>query len=80
MTLSEDALMSRITIDSAVCHGKPTVRGLRYPVAWLLELLGSGMTQAQVLADHADLEREDFLAVFIFAARLARVERVIRLE
>ncbi|HVS37853.1 MAG TPA: DUF433 domain-containing protein [Gemmataceae bacterium] len=58
-----DALLSRITIDPAVCHGKPCVRGLRYPVETLLELLSSGMTFDEILADYEDLEREDLLAV-----------------
>jgi uncharacterized protein (DUF433 family) len=63
-----DALLSRITIDPAVCHGKPCVRGLRYPVETLLELLSSGMTFDEVLADYADLERDDLLAVLAYAA------------
>jgi uncharacterized protein (DUF433 family) len=41
-------LLSRITVDPAICHGKPCIRGLRYPVETLLELLSSGMTHDQV--------------------------------
>jgi uncharacterized protein (DUF433 family) len=67
-----DALLSRITMDPAVCHGKPCVRGLRYPVETLLELLSSGMTHEEILADYPDLERDDLLAVLAYAARLAR--------
>ncbi|KJH69347.1 DUF433 domain-containing protein [Aliterella atlantica] len=52
-------LLSRITIDPNVCHGKPTVRGLRYPVEFLLELLSSGMTNEEILADYPDLEADD---------------------
>jgi uncharacterized protein (DUF433 family) len=66
------ALLSRITIDPAICHGKPCVRGLRYPVEMLLELLSSGMTIEEILNDFADLEREDLLAVFAFAVRLSQ--------
>ncbi len=66
-----DALLSRITIDPEVCHGKPCVRGLRYPVETLLELLSSGMTTDEILADYEDLERDDLLAVLAFAARPA---------
>ena len=47
-------LLSRITIDPEICHGKPCVRGLRYPVETLLELLSSGMTSDQILADYED--------------------------
>lgn len=71
-----DGLLSRITIDPAVCHGKPCVRGLRYPVEMLLDLLSSGMTFEQVLADYEDLERDDLLAVLAFAAQLARTRRL----
>ncbi len=56
-------LAERITIDPDICHGKPTIRGLRYPVETILELLSSGMTVDEVLADYEDLEREDILAV-----------------
>ena len=71
-----DPLLSRITIDPAVCHGRPCVRGLRYPVETLLELLSSGMTIAEILADYEDLERDDLLAVLTYAARLARTRRL----
>ena len=56
-------LHSRITIDPEICHGKPTIRGLRYPVETILELLSAGMTTEEILADYEDLEREDILAV-----------------
>ena len=56
-----DPLLSRITIDPAVCHGKPCVRGLHYPVEMLLELLSSGMTIDEILADYEDLEERTFL-------------------
>jgi len=68
--------LSRITIDPAICHGKPCVRGLRYPVEMLLELLGSGMTHDEILGDYEDLERDDLLAVLAYAARLARTHRL----
>lgn len=72
-----DTNLSRITLDPAVCHGKPCVRGLRYPVEDLLELLSSGMTIDEILADFEDLEREDLLAVLAYAARLARTRRIL---
>jgi uncharacterized protein (DUF433 family) len=65
----------RITIDPNICHGKPTIRGLRYPVETILELLSSGMTVDQVLDDYEDLEREDILAALAFATRLSQVKR-----
>ena len=69
-----DPLLSRITIDPAVCQGKPCIRGLRYPVEMLLELLSSGMTHDEILADFEDLERDDLLAALAYAARLARTK------
>lgn len=62
-------LLSRIAIDAAVCHGKPCIRGLRYPVEMLLDLLSSGMTNDDILADYEDLERDDLLAALAYAAR-----------
>lgn len=71
-----DALLTRITIDPAICHGKPCIRGLRYPVEVLLELLSSGMTFEEILNDYEDLEREDLLAALAFAAELSRTKRL----
>ncbi len=69
-------ILDRITIDPAINHGKPTIRGLRYPVENILELLSCGMTTDEILADYPDLEREDILAVLAFAARLSQVKRL----
>lgn len=69
-------LLERIIIDPAICHGKPCVRGLRYPVELLLELLSAGMSIDDILADYEDLEREDLLAVLAYAARLSQTKRV----
>jgi uncharacterized protein (DUF433 family) len=66
----------RITIDPEICHGKPTIRGLRYPVEMILELLGSGMTIDEILADYEDLDREDILAALNFATRLSQIKRI----
>lgn len=67
--------LERITMDPSICHGKPTVRGLRYPVETLLELLASGMTIEEILADYPDLDRDDLLAALEFGA-LASGNRV----
>jgi uncharacterized protein (DUF433 family) len=69
-------LSERITIDPAICHGKPTIRGLRYPVETILELLSSGMTIEAILADYEDLEREDVLAALDYARRLSQINRI----
>lgn len=45
-----------ITIDVSVCHGKPCIRGLRYPVETVLEWLTSGMSVDEILAGYENLE------------------------
>ncbi|MET9028008.1 DUF433 domain-containing protein [Nocardia sp. NPDC004168] len=62
------SLLGRITTDPEICHGKPVVRGLRYPVEMLLELLASGMRPDEILGDYPDLEHEDILAALEYAA------------
>jgi uncharacterized protein (DUF433 family) len=76
LTMTTDALLERITIDPDICHGKPCIRHLRYPVEVILELLSSGMTTEEILADYADLQPEDVLAALAFAARLSQVKRL----
>jgi uncharacterized protein (DUF433 family) len=71
MTFSE-----RITMNPEICHGKPTIRGLRYTVESILELLSSGMAVDEILADYEDLEREDILAVLDFARQLSQIKRI----
>ena len=61
-------MRDRIMIDPLVCHGKPCIRGLRYPVENVLEWLASGMTTEEILADYEDLEREDILAALSYRA------------
>ena len=56
--MSEAELLQRITLDPEICHGKPCIRGLRYPVETMLELLSGGMTFEEVLEDYEDLEPE----------------------
>jgi len=63
--------LERITSDPAICHGQPVIRGLRYTVESVLELLAAGMTSDEVLADYPDLERDDILAALEFGARAA---------
>ena len=68
-------MTDRITLDPAICHGKPCIRGLRYPVESVLEWLASGMSVEEILEDYEDLEREDIYAALAFAARLTHTKR-----
>ena len=63
-------LSERITINPEICHGKPTIRGLRHTVETILDLLSSGMSIEEILADYEDLERDDILAALDYARRL----------
>lgn len=76
--MSEAELLSRITVNPAICHGKPCIRGLRYPVSMLLELLSGGMTTEQIIADYPDLEPDDLRAAYAFAAKLTSVQSIER--
>ncbi|MHA4742139.1 DUF433 domain-containing protein [Dyadobacter sp. MSC1_007] len=62
--------LERITIDPAVCHGKPCIRGMRWPVEVVMDMLGSGMSIDEILEDHPELEREDILASLNYAKLL----------
>ncbi|ACK72234.1 protein of unknown function DUF433 [Gloeothece citriformis PCC 7424] len=69
-------LLKHITHNPDICHGKPCIRGLRYPVEFILELLSSSMTTEEILSDYKDLELEDIQAVLLFAARLSQIKSI----
>jgi uncharacterized protein (DUF433 family) len=73
----DNNLLQRITHDINICHGKPCIRGLRYPIEFLLELLSAGMTIEEILADYRDLEREDFQAALIYVDRM-KDQRIVK--
>ncbi len=72
-------LLNRITIKPEVCHGKPTIRGLRYPVEHILELMAGGMAHQEILDDYPDLEQEDLWASLEFAAKVMQVKTIHKL-
>ncbi len=67
-------LLSRITIDPNICHGKPVIRGLRYPVETVLEYLSGGDTMEELLEEFPDLERDDLLACIEFATQSLKLK------
>jgi len=73
-------LLQRITISQDICHGKPSIRGLRYPVEFILELLSSGMSNKEILEDYEDLEEEDILAVLQYASKMVQTKSIHKLE
>ncbi len=64
-------LLSRITIDPQICHGKPCVRNMRWPVEVILDMLSAEMTFDEILKDHPELEKENILASLQFAKLLS---------
>jgi len=74
-----DDLLKRITTSPDICHGKPCIRGLRYPVEFLLDLLSGETTEDEILADYPDLDRDDLRAAHAYAAKLSRVKRFVSL-
>lgn len=62
--------LERITINPNICHGKPCIRGMRWTVEIIIDLLGSGMSINEIIEDHPELEREDILASLQYAKLL----------
>jgi len=62
----------RITVDPAMHHGRPTIRGMRISVQDVLDYLGSGMSMDDVLTDFPDLTPEDIQASIAYAAEQMR--------
>ncbi|MEM9675320.1 MAG: DUF433 domain-containing protein [Cyclobacteriaceae bacterium] len=71
-------LLDRITLNPAICHGKPTIRNKRYPVDLILDLLSAGMTEEEILEDYPALEKEDILACLAYATRLTKTKTYIK--
>ena len=74
--MSNENLLSRITVDPEICHGKPCVRGLRYPVETILEYLAGGDTVDDLLAEFRDLEREDIRACYEYSRKMLAAKSV----
>ncbi len=68
----------RITIDPNICNGKPTVRGKRIAVQTILEFLGAGETQKEILRQYPSLEADDIAACLIFASQLMNHKYVLK--
>ena len=64
-----DNLLSRITIDPDICHGKPSIRNMRYPVEMILDLLSAGMTHQEILVDYPAMQEDDIRACLAYASR-----------
>ena len=74
-----DNLLSRITLNSDICHGKPTIRDMRYPVEMILDLLSSGMTFQELINDFPAIEPDDIKACLAYASKLTKVKSIHKL-
>ena len=72
-------MFKRVTIDPAILHGEPCIRGMRIPVHLVVSLVAAGMTTAEIMEEYPDLEPEDIRAALDYAAYTTR-EQVIPLE
>lgn len=72
-----EELLDRITIDSEVLSGKPVIKGTRIPVYLIIELLGNGMTEAEILSQYPTLKKEDIKAALLYASRCVENEETI---
>ena len=77
--MEKQDLINRITINPEICHGKPIIRNLRYPVENILELLASGMSINEIIDDYEDLEADDIYACLKFAAKIIKVKSISNL-
>ena len=66
--------LKRITINPAVCSGKPCIRNLRFPVSRLLGMLAAGETKQSILKAYPYLEPEDIEQALQYAACMAEEE------
>lgn len=72
----QNDLIKRITVNSEISFGKPTIRNSRYTVELILDLLSSGMTNKEILEDYPALEEDDIKACLHFAAKLLSVKSI----
>ncbi len=70
--MTEDNLLSRISIDPNICFGKPCIRDHRIWVSLILDYLAGGMTIEEILEAYPSIEREDVLACIAYGAEMTR--------
>jgi uncharacterized protein (DUF433 family) len=74
-----NSILSRITINPEISHGKPSIRNTRYTVELILDLLSAGMSKSEIIADYPALQEEDISACLDFAARLTKVKSIYKI-
>mgnify|MGYP001609887020 CR=1 FL=1 len=64
-------MLNRIQVDPRLCQGKPTIRGLRFTVDFVLKLFGDGYTAEDIVREYPELELEDVYQAAKYGAWLA---------
>lgn len=70
--LCSEIMTSKITVEPGKRSGQPCIRSLRITVWDVLSWLASGMTESEILDDYPELERDDFRAVYDYAAKVGK--------
>lgn len=65
----EQQLLNRISIDPKIMVGKPTIKGTRLTVEYILNLLAHGATVTEIIAEYEGLVEADIRACLLFASR-----------
>ena len=73
-------LLNRITLNQDICHGKPTIRNMRYTVSMILDLLSAGMSSDELIADYPALEKEDIQACLFYASVLSETKTIHKIS
>ena len=75
-----NSVLNRITIDKNVCNGKPSIRGMRFTVSQMLELVAAGMTAEEILSDYPYVEADDIAACLYYASCVLNNRNMLLLE
>jgi uncharacterized protein (DUF433 family) len=66
----------RIVLDPAILTGKPTIKGTRIAVEFVVDLLARGWSAEDILREYDHLTAEDVQACLAYASEVLRSERV----
>jgi uncharacterized protein (DUF433 family) len=72
-----EEIIDRIVIDPEVLAGKPVIKGTRIPVYLIIELLGNGLTEKEILRQYPTLKKEDIKAALLYASKCIENEETI---
>ncbi|MCL5877873.1 MAG: DUF433 domain-containing protein [Candidatus Bathyarchaeota archaeon] len=74
-----EKFMERIAVDQEILGGKPVIKGTRIPIYLIVELLGNGLSEKEVLWQYPDLKEEDIKAALLYASKCLENEVIITL-